>query len=178
MRNQPFAIGQRHTRNLILDKRRKTSSTFYFVRCDCGNERWIRSDILRKNKHGCSKCYALSMRKSGEGHSINSAWKSLTNNARTRGIPVEISKEEFVIVAKQECFYCGEPPKEKSYYDQPEWATPAKLNGIDRVDNARGYSIDNIVSACGTCNRGKMDLSLEDFKSWIIKLSKREWINE
>lgn len=178
MRNPRFEIGQRHTKNTILDKKYDNNRTMYLVKCDCGDERWVRTDILRKNKNGCNNCFSSGIRKSGEGHSINSAWKSLRSNAKNRSIPVEITKDDFVRIAKQNCFYCGEEPKEKVYYDQPEWSIPARLNGIDRVDNTRGYTLDNVVSACHTCNRGKMDLSLQEFKNWIIKLSQREWINE
>ena len=36
-------------------------------------------------------------------------------------------------------------------------------NGIDRVDNNRGYEIENVVPCCTSCNSAKMDLSKEDF---------------
>lgn len=172
-------IGEKHTRNTVIDVKHGSGKVNYLVQCDCGDFRWARSDILKKNKWGCKSCAKeLGRKKFGEEHSINNAWKSLTNNAKNRGILVEISKEDFVQIAKMDCFYCGEHPKEKIYYDQPEWSTPAKLNGIDRVDNSIGYTLDNIVASCYICNRGKMDLSLEDFKAWIIKLSQREWVHE
>lgn len=178
MRNKQFKIGDRHTKNLILDKKYENNKTMYFVRCDCGDERWVRTDILRKNKNGCSKCFSSGIRKEGEGHSINSAWKSLRTNAKSRNIKVEITKEDFIEMAKSNCFYCDAEPLEKIYYNQPKWSTPAKLNGIDRVDNNKDYTIENSVPCCYTCNRGKMNLSLEEFKAWIIKLSQREWIHE
>jgi hypothetical protein len=33
--------------------------------------------------------------------------------------------------------------------------TGLKRNGIDRVDNSRGYHTDNCVSCCIACNREK-----------------------
>ena len=174
-----FEVGERHTRNTIIDWERVNGKIKYFVECDCGNYRSVRSDILKKNKWGCKDCAnKYGRKKFGEEHSINSAWKSLKNNAKTRKILVDITKQDFVNIAKRDCFYCGEPPKEKIYYDQPDWSTPAKLNGIDRVDNSAGYTLDNSVPCCYTCNRGKMNLSLKEFRDWILKLSKREWINE
>ena len=172
-------VGERHTRNIVYDIERINNKINYFVKCDCGDFRWVRSDILKKNRWGCKACAKkLGRKKFGEEHSINSAWKSLRNNAKTRSISVDISKEEFVSIAKMDCFYCGEPPTEKIYHDQPSWSTPARLNGIDRVDNSIGYTVDNIVASCYICNRGKMNLSLQEFKAWIIKLSQREWVNE
>lgn len=174
-----FKIGQKHTRNTVLNKKHDSGKTFYFVQCDCGDTRWVRSDILKKNKWGCKKCaLQYGRKKFGEEHSINGAWKSLRNNARNRNIEISISKNEFIKIAKMNCFYCGEEPKEKIYYDQPSWSKPAKLNGIDRVNNNQGYTIDNVVACCYICNRGKMNLSLQEFKNWIIKLSQREWIND
>jgi hypothetical protein len=174
-----YNIGEKHTRNTVLDIKKSDGKIKYLVACDCGDKRWVRSDILKKNKWGCKKCsQEFGRKKFGEEHSINSAWKSLTGNARNRGIEISITKQQFVNIAKMDCFYCGEHPKEKIYYDQPSWSTPAKLNGIDRVDNYVGYTIDNSVASCYICNRGKMNMSLQEFKEWILKLSKREWINE
>lgn len=174
-----LSIGEKHTRNTVVDIKHGDGKVNYLVQCDCGDLRWVRSDILKKNKWGCRACAKeLSRKKFGEEHSISAAWKSLIGNARNRGISVEITKDEFAQIAKMNCFYCGEEPVEKVYYDQPSWSTPARLNGIDRVDNSVGYTLDNIVASCYICNRGKMDLSLEDFKAWIIKLSQREWVHE
>lgn len=174
-----FKIGDKHTRNLICDIDRSGGKINYFVKCDCGDFRWVRSDTLKKNKWGCKSCAKeLSRKKFGEAYVIGAAWHSLTGNARARGLLVEITKEDFIKIAKQNCFYCGAEPKETSHANLPEWSTPAKLNGIDRIDNNIGYTIENSVSSCYICNRGKMNLSLQEFKEWILKLSKREWISE
>lgn len=43
-------------------------------------------------------------------------------------------------------------------------------NGIDRINSKKGYTLDNTVSCCSTCNTAKLNMSLEDFKTWIIKI--------
>ena len=50
-----------------------------------------------------------------------------------------------------ECHYCG-------------YLSLDKLNGIDRIDNTRGYIVDNCVSCCSICNRMKGSL---DYVTYI-----------
>jgi hypothetical protein len=38
-----------------------------------------------------------------------------------------------------------------------------RANGLDRVDNARGYESGNVVPCCDPCNRMKGTLSREAF---------------
>jgi hypothetical protein len=174
-----FNIGDIHAKNTILSRAYVNGKVEYFVKCDCGDFRWVRSDILKKNKWGCRKCAnKFSRKKLGESYVIGAAWHSLNGNAKSRNLFVEITKTDFINIAKQNCFYCGEEPKKTSHANLPEWSTPAKLNGIDRIDNSLGYTIKNSVACCYICNRGKMDMSLQDFKDWIKKLSKRDWLND
>jgi hypothetical protein len=45
-------------------------------------------------------------------------------------------------------------------------------NGIDRVDNTRGYSIDNCVACCKQCNWAKRELPQQEFIDWIHRVSR------
>ena len=38
-----------------------------------------------------------------------------------------------------------------------------KCNGVDRVDNTKGYSVDNSVPCCKFCNTAKHTMSEGDF---------------
>ena len=71
---------------------------------------------------------------------------------RARPIPFELTQKEAFSFFQQDCFYCGEP------------STAEQLTGIDRVDNAKGYTVANSVAACGTCNRIKHADTWEDIK--------------
>ena len=44
-------------------------------------------------------------------------------------------------------------------------------NGVDRVDNDKGYIRDNIVSCCSDCNRSKGVLSKKDFITLARKIT-------
>lgn len=71
-------------------------------------------------------------------------------------VPV-MTLEEFKEVASMSCTYCGLDANK----------------GIDRVDNAQGYTKENSVSCCKTCNYMKNKLSLEDFKKQIERVYKK-----
>ena len=53
------------------------------------------------------------------------------------------------------CYYCGISPRQKG--------RGMLYNGIDRFDNAKGYTIENCVPACGTCNRLKRKENFDEF---------------
>ena len=36
-------------------------------------------------------------------------------------------------------------------------------NGIDRLDNSKGYEKENTVTCCGICNKMKLTLTLKEF---------------
>jgi hypothetical protein len=43
-------------------------------------------------------------------------------------------------------------------------------NGIDRVDNFKGYEIDNCVPCCYICNYAKRDMSKDQFLAWVKRI--------
>jgi hypothetical protein len=88
-------------------------------------------------------------------------------NARKRDLPFEIDFETFRTVAESNCHYCGSPPTKISR--RGGTATPWAYNGIDRKDNKRGYSPDNILPSCTVCNIAKRARPYSDFIEWIKK---------
>lgn len=53
----------------------------------------------------------------------------------------------------------------------PANGTPeAPYSGIDRLDNSKGYSPDNCVPACQSCNFAKLDQSVEAFLEWAKRV--------
>jgi len=90
-------------------------------------------------------------------------YKSHLYNAQKRNISNTITYEQFCnIIFNNKCEYCGE-------YE-------TKL-GIDRVDNSRGYDIDNIVPACWICNRMKGAMDIDNFIAHIQKISNKNIIS-
>lgn len=83
----------------------------------------------------------------------------IKQKARQRGKVWALTPLEAFTLIISSCYYCGFTPK---------W--PENRVGIDRVDNSKGYEIDNCVSCCITCNSAKNDLSETEFKEWVKKI--------
>ena len=76
--------------------------------------------------------------------------------ARKRNLEFELTLEYFKENWNKKCKYCG---------------SDIKGVGFDRVDNSKGYTIENIVNCCEMCNRMKLNYSEEDFINQCIKIA-------
>ena len=121
---------------------------------DCG--RTLTEEIRAKGKHDkplrrCVSCYEKLLKQESKRpvrernfkaeaftnkHVI---WNHYVKGAKKRGIHFTLSKTLFESLIVKSCFYCN-------YHKEGE------VNGIDRVDNQKGYIEENVVSCCETCN--------------------------
>ena len=77
---------------------------------------------------------------------IAARYQTYKFNAKKRRLGWEVTKAEFRVYATGKCAYCGEP-----------------ACGIDRVNNALGYVVGNMVACCQICNHMKHTLTREAF---------------
>lgn len=68
---------------------------------------------------------------------------------------------------KQNCYYCGNAPSNKRTRDT---GIATYYQGLDRVDNNLGYTIENIVPCCKYCNSFKLDRTEEEFYKHVDKI--------
>lgn len=130
----------------------------YLCKCDCGTEREVKSNG-GKLFSTCCGCYKPNKHKSLKPRSINPNKLDIYHNLRARykrdaikrGYEYSITKEEFKSLVTSDCYYCGIDYKNsnKSIYND-FWEV--RYNGIDRVDNTKGYTTENCVSCCKNCN--------------------------
>lgn len=93
-------------------------------------------------------------------HTPKGRYKLLANQAKQRDLDFEISFEYVQKHWNDLCTYCGD--------------LLVGL-GLDRIDSSKGYTEDNVVPCCFTCNIMKSNLSLESFYAHLEKiLSHRE----
>lgn len=71
----------------------------------------------------------------------------------------QLTHQQAFDLIRATCIYCD---------FKPEW--PNQRVGIDRVDNFIGYVPSNCVSCCATCNSAKGQLSVDEFKQWILRV--------
>lgn len=49
--------------------------------------------------------------------------------------------------------------------------------GVDRINNDKGYTIDNVVTCCGDCNYMKRAMSVEAFLCRVKKIHDLHFIS-
>lgn len=91
-------------------------------------------------------------------------------DAKKRGHDYLLTTNEFISLTKSNCFYCGNEPKQ--LHRRTRSRVPYLYNGIDRLDNAKGYTLDNCVPCCGICNTAKNNRNFEEFKTWLGQVYK------
>lgn len=166
-------IGKRFGRWVVI-KRAPTKNrvTFWLCKCDCGNEKEVSGNSLRKGDSiscGCYKKELTSTRVKLENGlaSKNSTFNNYKLLAKKSNRLFELSFEEFLDLTQQSCHYCGSKPNniKKSQYNSGDFI----YSGIDRMDNTKGYTIKNCVPCCETCNKAKRNLTYTEYISWIKK---------
>lgn len=106
-----------------------------------------------------------------EDFSINVRLSAYRGMARRRGCVFELSRDQFAALVRGACWYCGGSPL-------PTWRKASRpgcppLNGIDRIDNSKGYTLENSVPCCGPCNRAKHTMNHEEFISMAKRIAAR-----
>lgn len=141
--------------------------------CDCGNKKKAYGHNLRKGRNkscGClNKEISWHRLPLGEG-AFNYLCNRLKRNAKERGYEFDLTKEQVRAVVTQNCHYCGSLPTQVTKYRRCNGSFT--YNGIDRVDNSRGYVESNVVPCCGRCNRAKDTMDVEEFKVWVVQIYK------
>ena len=153
---------------------------YYKCRCVCGNEKIIASSSVINGSIkscGCKKkeLCVNAVKKHYEIFSDPVERRLFGSYKKEKRRIFSLSFDDFKKLVNSNCHYCGSEPfllrgnKTKS--------KTKLLNGIDRIDSSIGYEINNCVPCCIICNRAKNAMSLEDFISWIKKISKYKFWN-
>lgn len=128
-----------------------------------------KTSARRKYKREYSKTRRVQLKKTDpaalsalvrKGHQTPSArFNSMKSQAKRRGIPCEITREQYFALRQQICYYC-------------DGLLEKTGSGVDRIDNNVGYFPDNLVSCCGRCNRLKCHLLTASETKAVINLLK------
>lgn len=144
------------------------SSARFRCKCDCGNETLTFSRALRNgNTTSCGCNHTLPKGDSAK----NIVFSGYKEQAKRRGITFTLTLREVVSICELPCSYCGSNPSQKVVGVRTPCANGDFVhNGIDRVDNSKGYENGNVVSCCKTCNFMKSTLEKEAFLDHIKKI--------
>lgn len=90
--------------------------------------------------------------------------------AKKRKREFSLTKERFLQIVVDACVYCARSLTQE--YGQTTSNGLFKYTGIDRLDNACGYTETNSVPCCKDCNFMKRAMSREQFLEHIARIHK------
>jgi len=137
---------------------------YYLCKCICGNLRKVdRSNLRTRHTTSCG-CSSIKLQDSKE-RSFNAIYISYKSTAKRRNIEFLLKKDEAKILFLGNCYYCGCEPS--NGVDKWKYSDVFIYSGIDRVNNKKGYTVDNCVPCCRNCNFAKREMSFYEFRDWI-----------
>jgi len=164
-------VGKKFNRLLVIEKNnnKKNKRITWNCLCDCGNYVTVNSNnLISGNTKSCG-CLNDEARKKGYSESaFNLLFNRYKVGAQKRNFLFELNEDFVRKITKEKCFYCGCDPTSisKSNSNNGNYI----YNGIDRVDNALGYIINNVVPCCETCNRMKLKMGYKEFLDHVEKI--------
>ena len=125
--------------------------------CDCGKTMVATSHELTAGKITSCRCNQYKRLPKGEA-SLNQLINSYKTGAKKRHLSFSLSRQEFRLIVTGACFYCGKFPDK--FHGTDAYNGKFNYTGIDRVDNSRGYTLDNCVPCCESCNHRKGGITI------------------
>lgn len=86
-------------------------------------------------------------------------WNHYVKGSKKRGIDFKLTKELFNSLIIQKCFYCN-------------YINDGEVNGIDRIDNNKGYLKENVVTCCEACNIAKGSQHPQEFIDKLYSINR------
>jgi hypothetical protein len=127
---------------------------YYFDCKECGVEINSQHQYLKNHSGLCRSC-------TQKGPDLFPAYNNLVNNRHAIHVPVELTYEEFILLASDpKCHYCDKELCRTSSKSKPNY----RAYMLDRKDNSKSYSFENCVPCCWSCNQIKGSrFSYEEF---------------
>jgi hypothetical protein len=149
-------------------------NTTWNCKCDCGTISKIRGTALLTGKSiRCKNCALLHLKhgnlKDNFHVAAGTVFQQVKYNAKTRKLICTLTKEDIKKFMVQNCHYCGALPSNavSIFGGKVAYHRTIFYSGIDRVDNTKGYILNNCVPCCQQCNWAKSDLTVDQFAGWI-----------
>lgn len=138
--------------------------------CDCGNTKLLTYISLVHHEHKSCGCKIVKganhwLSKGEMGTAFTSVYHNYKTKAKSRDYVFDLTQDEFKRICIMNCVYCNRVPSNRN--KSINKAIVFVYNGIDRVDNTKGYTVDNCVPCCKICNRAKADMSHHEFIEFI-----------
>ncbi len=151
--------GERHGRLVVIERSPSRDGRLgksWICRCDCGKEVAVRGQHFNGKEQASCGCLARENASRAVRFNFAGRWRQIIpterpaawallkgyeSGALRRGLAFELTADDFSVLTKDVCFYCGAPPH-RSYRGNRS-SGRYTYNGIDRLDNALGYVTGN-----------------------------------
>jgi len=152
--------------------------------CICGNVVIKNTDVLNNNKGnfscGCLRD-ALNKKRLTKVHdrkeqSYRRIMYSYRGHAKIRGLVFELTYPQFKAVMILPCYFCG--IESSAYIRNRDSGDIFYYNGLDRVDNRVGYTVNNCIPCCRRCNTAKNSITPDMVKKLVTLLKERGLYDE
>ena len=146
----------------------------YLCQCDCGNTvkvPLISLKIGRTKSCGClhreiMKAYYLRSTLPDNGSALNALIGRYKQEAAERDLCFKLGRSQLDQLFKAPCAYCASPPENKIRCKKSVYV----YSGIDRINNQKGYTRNNVVSCCSWCQNAKLNGTIKEFYAWLERL--------
>jgi hypothetical protein len=118
--------------------------------CECGTEKEVNSQNLRKGSSTCCGC----VKPGNTLHPYEALFNQFKVNVKQHrsSIEVNLTYEQFLEFTKEKhCSYCGG----SLYWTEYDLTKNGGAYNLDRKNNSLGYTKDNCTVCCGDCNKVK-----------------------
>lgn len=191
-------IGQKFGKLIVISEAKKQDlkkmRAIWNCECDCGEIIIVSTNNLTTGNTKSCGCLKIEKVKQNQKLSLKTITKYKPHIATARRLwksycyqdkQCTLSFDEWFNFSQQNCFYCDLNPSTLYNYflTKVDASQQAKdngnflYNGIDRVDNSKSHTIDNVVACCQICNRAKNERSLQEFQQYITNLKIEEFIS-
>ena len=164
---------------LGLNRYNKHNQAMWLCRCECGGQVIVPWHNLRWGGTRSCGCLLQEVRRSPKGPQ---RWRQIGNGVAARNVVVRLymngaarrnlswglTDKDLEALFKGCCHYCGCDPWQIS--QSSHYSGNYVYNGIDRLDNSKGYEDGNVVSCCKVCNLCKGQMSELQFYAWLDKV--------
>lgn len=159
----------------------KTLGAYWICQCECGGLRIVQRILLTGGRiKSCKACarqgpHNKREKKTATG-SLNTLISNYINGANRRNLKWSLTDDEAALLFQESCHYCGLSPSQTINSMRGGRSRPDTYlhGGIDRKDPKLGYSKENCVPCCKTCNHAKAIMTYEEFINYINRLKSFE----
>lgn len=144
------------------------NATAWEMICPECNKSFVSISSRFNNLKSCYECRGNFKRVTSEFSTFKHLYAGVKGrkNAKLRGF--DLSLEDFIELSQKNCYYCGASPAISKGHR--EWSAYVKMNGLDRINNSKGYTLNNVCACCRICNTAKGTMSREEFLAWAFRL--------